>query len=92
MVEITDKNKMAAPIRYDFPASKLLFEKSSLLNEKSRHGKHIDSHFFNYAVRYLYINYEAVERLLMVRWVVGSIPHGGSIQQFLAPASASRLV
>ena len=60
---------MAAPIRYDFPACKLLFEKSSLLNVNSRHGKHIDSHFFNYAVRYLYINYEAVERL---SWCDGS--------------------
>ena len=32
-----------------------------------------------------------VEQLLMVRWVVGSILHG-SIELFLAPASAPRLV
>ena len=29
-----------------------------------------------------------VERPLMVRWVVGSIPHGGPIELFFAPASA----
>ena len=28
----------------------------------------------------------------MVRWVVGSIPHGGHIELFLVPASAPRLV
>ena len=28
----------------------------------------------------------------MVRWVVGSIPHGGTIELFLVPASAPRLV
>ena len=28
----------------------------------------------------------------MVRWVVGSIPHGGPIELFLVPASAPRLV
>ena len=33
-----------------------------------------------------------VERSLMVRWVIGSIPHGGLIQLFLVPASAPRLV
>ena len=29
---------------------------------------------------------------LMVRWVVGSILHGGPIELFLVPASAPRLV
>ena len=34
-----------------------------------------------------------VERSLMVRWVVGSILHGGGpIELFLVPASAPRLV
>ena len=28
-----------------------------------------------------------VERLLMVRWVVGSIPRGGPIELFIVPAS-----
>ena len=28
----------------------------------------------------------------MVRWVVGSIPHGGLIELFLVPASALQLV
>ena len=32
------------------------------------------------------------ERSLMVRWVVGSILHGGHIEIFLVPASAPRLV
>ena len=27
-----------------------------------------------------------VEWLLMVRWVIGSIPHGGPIELFLIPA------
>ena len=27
-----------------------------------------------------------VERLLIVRWVVGSIPHGGLVELFLVPA------
>ena len=31
-------------------------------------------------------------RSLMVRWVVGSIPHGGPIELFLVPASAPQLV
>ena len=31
-----------------------------------------------------------VERSLMVRWVVGSILHDGSIELFLIPDSASR--
>ena len=31
-------------------------------------------------------------RLLMVRWVVGSILQGGTIELFLVPASAPRLV
>ena len=33
-----------------------------------------------------------VERLLMVRWVVGSILHGVDIELFLVPTSAPRLV
>ena len=33
-----------------------------------------------------------VERLLKVRWVVRSIPHGGLIQLFLVPVSAPRRV
>ena len=33
-----------------------------------------------------------VERLFMVRWVIGSILHGGSIELFFIPASAPRLV
>ena len=33
-----------------------------------------------------------VERPLVVRWVVGSIPHGGHIEVFLVPANASQLV
>ena len=33
-----------------------------------------------------------VERSLMVRWVIGSILHGGPIELFLIPASAPRLV
>ena len=33
-----------------------------------------------------------VERSLMVRWIVGSILHGGSTELFLIPASAPRLV
>ena len=33
-----------------------------------------------------------VECLLMVRWIVRSIPHGGPIELFLIPASASELV
>ena len=33
-----------------------------------------------------------VERLFMVRWVVGSIRHGGPIELFLVPARAPRLV
>ena len=33
-----------------------------------------------------------VERLLMVRWIVGSILHGGPIELFLIPASAPQLV
>ena len=32
------------------------------------------------------------ERLIMVLWVVGSIPHGEPIELFLVPASAPRLV
>ena len=32
------------------------------------------------------------ERSLMVRWVVGSILHGGPIELILVPASAPRLV
>ena len=32
------------------------------------------------------------ERSLMVRWVVGSILHGGPIELFLVPASVPRLV
>ena len=31
------------------------------------------------------------DRSLMVRWVVGSILHGGPIELFLVPTSASRL-
>ena len=31
-------------------------------------------------------------RSLMVRWVVGSILHGGRIELFLVPVSAPRLV
>ena len=33
-----------------------------------------------------------VEHLLMVRWVIGSIPHGGPVQLFPIPASAARLL
>ena len=33
-----------------------------------------------------------VERLLMVRWVVGWIPHGGPIELFLISASAPQLI
>ena len=33
-----------------------------------------------------------VERSLMVRWVIGSILHGGLIVLFLVPTSAPRLV
>ena len=33
-----------------------------------------------------------LERSLMVRWVIGSILHGGTIELFLVPASAPRLV
>ena len=33
-----------------------------------------------------------VERALMVRWVVGSIPHGGPLELFFVPASVLRLV
>ena len=33
-----------------------------------------------------------VECVLMVRWVIGSIPHGGSIELFLVAASATQLV
>ena len=33
-----------------------------------------------------------VERPLMMRWVVGSILHGGSIDLFLVPPSVPRLV
>ena len=33
-----------------------------------------------------------VERLLMVRWVIGSILHGGPIELFLIPVSAPQLV
>ena len=33
-----------------------------------------------------------VERLLVVRWVVGSTPRSGPIEIFLLPASAPRLV
>ena len=33
-----------------------------------------------------------VERPLMARWVVGSIPHGGHIEIFLVPAIAPRFV
>ena len=33
-----------------------------------------------------------VKRSLMVRWIVGSILHGGSTELFLIPASAPRLV
>ena len=32
-----------------------------------------------------------VERLFMVRWVIGSIPHSGPIELFHVPASAQRL-
>ena len=32
------------------------------------------------------------DRSLMVRWVVGSILHGGPIERFLVPASVPRLV
>ena len=33
-----------------------------------------------------------VERKLMMRWVVGSIHHGGPIELYLVPASAPRLL
>ena len=33
-----------------------------------------------------------IERSLLVRWVIGSILHGGPIELFLVPASALRLV
>ena len=33
-----------------------------------------------------------VESQLMLRWVIGSIPHGGPIELFPVPASAPRLV
>ena len=33
-----------------------------------------------------------VERLFMVRLVVGSVPHGGPIELFLVPSIAARLV
>ena len=33
-----------------------------------------------------------VERSFVVRWVVGSIPHGGPTELFLIPPSAQRLV
>ena len=33
-----------------------------------------------------------VERLPMLRWVVGSIPHGGRIDLFLVPANALQRV
>ena len=33
-----------------------------------------------------------VEHPLLVRWVVGSIPHCGLIKLFIVPASAPRLV
>ena len=33
-----------------------------------------------------------VEHPLMVRWVIGLIPHGGPIELFLVPASAPKLV
>ena len=33
-----------------------------------------------------------VEHFLMVRWVVGSVPHGGPIEQFLVVASAPQLL
>ena len=32
-----------------------------------------------------------VERPLMVRWVIGQIPHGGPIELFLVPACSQRL-
>ena len=32
------------------------------------------------------------EHLLMVRLVIGSIPHGGTIETFLAPATAPQLM
>ena len=34
----------------------------------------------------------SMERSLMVRWIVGSILHGGPIELFLIPTSAPRLV
>ena len=33
-----------------------------------------------------------VESPLMVRWVIGSISHGGLIELFLVPVSAPRLL
>ena len=41
-----------------------------------------------YIYIYIYIYILMVERPLMVRWVVGSIPHGGPIELFLVPASS----
>ena len=32
-----------------------------------------------------------VERMLMVQWVIGSMPHGGPIVLFLVPTSTSQL-
>lgn len=41
---------MAAPIDKSLPIGKLVFEKSSFKNEKSKHEEFIEDHHFNYVV------------------------------------------
>ncbi|XP_041376129.1 ribonuclease P protein subunit p40-like isoform X2 [Gigantopelta aegis] len=60
---------MSAPIRHDFPASKLLFERSSFLKEKSKHAKHIGNHYFNYAVSMVLPGVETVPSVMTERLV-----------------------
>ncbi|XP_063441897.1 ribonuclease P protein subunit p40-like [Mytilus trossulus] len=55
---------MAAPIDKSLPVGKLVFEKSSFKNEKSKHEEFIEDHHFNYAISCILPNCKRIPDIL----------------------------
>ncbi|CAG2228344.1 RPP40 [Mytilus edulis] len=55
---------MAAPIEKSLPIGKLVFEKSSFKNEKSKHEEFIEDHHFNYAISCILPNCKRIPDIL----------------------------
>ena len=74
-------------LKYFFPllVSVCLSVLSLCLSER---GERLHWGFKNMFLYQFYFSYRMSHGLLMVRWIVGSIPNGGPIEQFLVPASA----